>query len=366
MRGQSIILQRRPVVLIEVRDWNAATLTVQGISVLERNLRHLEELGFTPYLTTTPRLPALLKRVATVTPEKRAALGDALCLRGDVQYSDDFFKSVPTECTLPQQTALDVADLLKNHRPAVVIKQLSDALFAEIFSKTNGWVARSLNKKISFRLTHLLVRTNITPNQITAFNFIMGVLGCLFLISSQWMVRVLGACIIQFNSILDGCDGEVARLKVCRSRFGAWFDTISDDVLNNIMFVCIYIGLYRQTHSEVFLKACIATTLASLGVSFFIYHYLIKHDTQNAAHFRLSWENKSELKPGTPAKAGWFDAIKPILKRDFFIFVVMILVFLDFRMTLTLLFAPIWVAFFLYLASFLYGICKPKTLLANS
>ena len=32
----------------------------------------------------------------------------------------------------------------------------------------------------------------------------------------------------QSSSILDGCDGEIARLKLIKSEFGAWYDRILD------------------------------------------------------------------------------------------------------------------------------------------
>jgi hypothetical protein len=124
------------------------------------------------------------------------------------------------------------------------------------------------------------------------------------------------------------------------------------------MFVCADLGLYFQYHEEGLLKICIATTFASLGVSFFIYHFLITHGTQNAAHYRLSWERSTSSGSG---KKSLFDTVKPVLKRDFFIFLAALLIVFDLRRVLLGLFVPIWIAFFLYLASFLYGMrCAKK------
>ncbi|MEA3356792.1 MAG: CDP-alcohol phosphatidyltransferase family protein, partial [Candidatus Bipolaricaulota bacterium] len=39
---------------------------------------------------------------------------------------------------------------------------------------------------------------------------------------------LIAGILIQFGSILDGCDGELARLTFRESRFGAWLDTILD------------------------------------------------------------------------------------------------------------------------------------------
>ena len=38
----------------------------------------------------------------------------------------------------------------------------------------------------------------------------------------------MGALLAQLSSILDGCDGEIARLKLLESKFGGWFDRVLD------------------------------------------------------------------------------------------------------------------------------------------
>ena len=39
---------------------------------------------------------------------------------------------------------------------------------------------------------------------------------------------LLGALLAQLSSILDGCDGELARLKLLESKFGGWLDQVLD------------------------------------------------------------------------------------------------------------------------------------------
>ena len=43
---------------------------------------------------------------------------------------------------------------------------------------------------------------------------------------------VLGSLLVQLQSILDGCDGEIARLKFKSSKVGEWLDNILDDQVN--------------------------------------------------------------------------------------------------------------------------------------
>ena len=51
----------------------------------------------------------------------------------------------------------------------------------------------------------------------------------------------IGAIILQSATILDRCDGEVARIKLRESKFGQWFDTALDQLSYFSMFLGISI-----------------------------------------------------------------------------------------------------------------------------
>lgn len=360
-------------VALLIHDENSANLKVHGLTILERNKKHLQDLGWSFDVVKDQSIDDLSAKYDWV-------------LRGDFQCSLRFFsqlKKTTNESvskngmllherqTTSNQDVTDVPVLRKSLSDKEVVDVLQKKFFSEIHAQTEGVVAKHINKKVSFFVTQFLVRTPITPNQITFLTFLIGLAGCLFLLSSQYAHRILGAFLIQLNSILDGSDGEVARLKVKRSKLGAWLDTISDDVLNNFMFVCLYLGFFSEFPSPKLYGWCVATTFASLGVSFFIYHYLIKHKKQNAADFRLSWTlNQKTVQDAASRQSSvhgsamnrygsWFDVFKVFFKRDFFIFLAFILLLLDLRFTLIILFFPAWIVFFLYLVSFIYGYVKP-------
>ncbi len=121
-----------------------------------------------------------------------------------------------------------------------------DAVFAALYRPDLGFVARRLNKPISVRLTrYFLVGTAITPNQITLFAAALGIAGCGLVASGRFAAVCLGFVLEQIQSILDGCDGELARVRFQRSRLGAWLDTFVDDVLNVLMTLAVGIGLHR-------------------------------------------------------------------------------------------------------------------------
>ncbi|MBI4412525.1 MAG: CDP-alcohol phosphatidyltransferase family protein [Deltaproteobacteria bacterium] len=197
---------------------------------------------------------------------------------------------------------------------------------AQIRDQTEGWVARWINKPVSFALTRRLLKTPVTPNQITAVNLLLAGTAAFCLSRLEYGWRVLGAFLMYFSSIIDGCDGEVARLKGLCSKFGAWFDTIADDFSNNLFFAAIFIGLFWSTGNPLYWKLGGIALLLSLGVTAVIYHQLITGgESANAKDFALAWREKEA------GKKGLVERLKPAVKRDFFIAVIFLCVILDLR-----------------------------------
>jgi CDP-L-myo-inositol myo-inositolphosphotransferase len=96
-------------------------------------------------------------------------------------------------------------------------------------------VARHLNRPLSKRLSRHLVRSSITPNQISLFCFGVSALAAGLFTMGGHLLLALGAVLAQFASVIDGCDGEVARLKLRESSFGGWFDAVLDRYADAIL-----------------------------------------------------------------------------------------------------------------------------------
>ncbi|MGB9777317.1 MAG: NTP transferase domain-containing protein [Anaerolineae bacterium] len=93
----------------------------------------------------------------------------------------------------------------------------------------DGVIARRLNRRISVPISRWLVRhTSLTPNQISAGVFGLTVLAALLFCGGRGSSVILAGLLAQVASILDGCDGEVARLRHMSSPFGAWLDAVLD------------------------------------------------------------------------------------------------------------------------------------------
>jgi CDP-L-myo-inositol myo-inositolphosphotransferase len=95
-------------------------------------------------------------------------------------------------------------------------------------STEDGFVARALNRPVSARLSRLLLRTRLTPNQVTVASFLLAMMGAAALATADSRWWIAAGLLIQLASIVDGCDGEIARAKLLQSNRGAWFDTLMD------------------------------------------------------------------------------------------------------------------------------------------
>ena len=101
-------------------------------------------------------------------------------------------------------------------------------LISNLKKISDGPVSRYLNRPLSIRLTRLLLNTKIAPNHISIFAFILGLLGAGFFFLGGYINLFIGGILAQIASVIDGCDGEIARLKFKASEFGGWFDAVLD------------------------------------------------------------------------------------------------------------------------------------------
>jgi len=72
-----------------------------------------------------------------------------------------------------------------------------------------------LVRHLSYRLTPILLKTSITPNQITAVSLFFGLLCAACFISGNHIAGIIGAIFMTASYTFDNCYGEVAQLKTC-------------------------------------------------------------------------------------------------------------------------------------------------------
>lgn len=131
------------------------------------------------------------------------------------------------------------------------ITRPQDCLAAErkldlwLVKPTDGIFAR-MNRRVSIPISRQLIKFPISPNMVSLFTLALSLAaGVCFAVGRYWNC-LAGALLGVVTSILDGCDGEVARLKLQASDFGCWMDTLCDYLYYIVTFAGITVGLVRS------------------------------------------------------------------------------------------------------------------------
>ncbi len=136
-------------------------------------------------------------------------------------------------------------------------KEAERRLVRQIVQPHDGWVSRKINRTFSTPISFQLAKYNIHPNVVTTFVFLLTMVGACFAASGTYMQIALGALIFQIASMLDGCDGELARLTLRTSKFGAWYEQFASNARYIIFFVALGISAWQTSGSQVYLFAVV-------------------------------------------------------------------------------------------------------------
>ena len=183
-------------------------------------------------------------------------------------------------------------------------------LFRSIYKPTDNLYAR-MNRKLSLPLTRLLLPTRISANLMTVVTLGVGVAAGLLMARGDYFGFACGALLSFLAAVLDGCDGEIARLKFEESALGCWLDSVADYAYYFFYFGGLAVGLYRQTHAPWVLWAGISTISGIIaaqlitawqrrryagsnpsGFATMVQQQLDKRSNQNRAAFLMKWINQ--------------------------------------------------------------------------
>jgi len=158
-------------------------------------------------------------------------------------------------------------------------KMCEAALIASSASHVKGddsFLSRHVNRRISRLVSSRIVATAMTANQITLINGAIGMAGAFLLSMAGYWHHLTGTLLFLLCVIMDGADGEVARLKLGESSFGQSLDYTVDNVVHVAVFIGIAAGLYHETgHSHYF----IALSLLPVGFglcALTVYRHILK------------------------------------------------------------------------------------------
>jgi len=176
-------------------------------------------------------------------------------------------------------------------------------------------------------VTRQLLPTAVSPNQMTLIAALIGLAGVFVAWPGAYWRVLVAALLVQTQSILDGCDGEIARLKHLHSSLGEWLDQVFDDVVNIGFLVAIGHALslggswFAPFAWPVAMTALVLHTFYQVG----LYAALWTKGGGRGSVTAIRWRGQGPPKapPTTPAGKRWF-AIKKLFedagRRDFFTF----------------------------------------------
>jgi phosphatidylglycerophosphate synthase len=119
------------------------------------------------------------------------------------------------------------------------------------YKMTDAKVAR-FNRRMSLPISIALIRTPLTANQLSIILVVVGFYSAWLFSTGHYLAGVLGGFLSLAASVLDGCDGEIARLKYQESALGCWIETFGDYSYYIAIFLGLTVGAVRQTHHDAF------------------------------------------------------------------------------------------------------------------
>jgi phosphatidylglycerophosphate synthase len=259
-----------------VADWNGiadALRPYEATRLVIAPVTILSETGWLKMLAAAQIEPAawaakthcIVVTAATATP-------DALAL---LQAQGGAYDMAAVEDRLTHR--FGSAAPVSNKIDPIVVATPQDVAVAErrllqsVVKDTDGFMARHVDRKISLAISRRLAPSAITPTQVTLISIAIGLFAAPFFLSSLWYWQTAGALLFLLHSIVDGCDGELARLKFQESRYGGILDFWGDNIVHLVIFACMGAGWARSADATWPLLLGAAAVAGTMGSACFLY-----------------------------------------------------------------------------------------------
>jgi len=249
--------------------------------------------------------------------ETLARLAEAFKKRGSVRLDTD----VLAETFDPARTvAVDAGpDFCETVTSKASAKRVERYLIGTARKPTDGFFSRNFNRHVSTFLTPHLLKINVSPTEISVVVLFVGLLSGWIEGRGGYRNAVLGAFLFELASIIDGCDGENARLTFRSSKLGGTLDVTGDALTFVFFFMSLSIGLYRSTWNNFWL---ILGGLSLLSMILFYVQFSIYTQRSGIGNHIVAVVKdieKSAGRPGFTGKIDWIASkIAPVYRRDFF------------------------------------------------
>jgi phosphatidylglycerophosphate synthase len=293
-----------------------SSMNVAGLSVVERSIKQIDRMGYAIVVASdgSCQLPKYMP--SSVVVRRVPKPDDLTALRKEMPGVVE----VPANEVRPSSKGLGGGLRVVDQASR---KRAEDAIFAELMRGDLGFVARHLNKPVSFFITrHLLCHLPVTPNQVSIGAAVLGVCGAAFIATGNYAIMIWGFFLAHMQSILDGCDGELARVRLQQTVIGEWLDTLVDDGINTLIFAALGVGFFRATGLGTYLAAGLVAAAMHLFYDIVAVRE-IRLQGESGETLKIRWritgsdDMKTRLRQG---RSGLMVVLFTMGRRDFFIF----------------------------------------------
>jgi phosphatidylglycerophosphate synthase len=217
--------------------------------------------------------------------------------------------------------ALPPGDPPRGVEPPLVLASKADLpaaenrLLKELVKAQDGFLTRLISRKISLAVTRRLASTPITPNAMTLVCTLIGLAAAWCFGSSTAQGQFMGGLLFLLHSILDGCDGELARVKFKESRLGGTLDFWGDNVVHVAVFSAFAYAWSAAVDDEWPLRlGAVAVAGTILGASFVYFHAMRPRAAAGPLLTTVSPNHRSRLT----------EILDEVSRRDFIYFVMVL------------------------------------------
>ena len=205
-----------------------------------------------------------------------------------------------------------------------------EAVFRDAQRETVGIVDRLLNQKVSALLTRLLLaHLPVAPALVTLVAGFVGVYGALMVAGGTTQSAIAGFAILEGYAILDGCAGELARVRLHQTALGAWLDTVVGDFVNVLMILAVGFALWRHGGTYLDMKMSLAAAAMTLFYVAVSYRELMRQGEGDVMKLRWWFAYGQPLKNLSGAGSSSIRAVMLLGRRDFVIVLALGLAYFD-------------------------------------
>lgn len=214
------------------------------------------------------------------------------------------------------------------------------------------WIERNIYSSLAMPILKLLLKTRVSPNQVTGAFLVIGLLSCLLLLIPDFICGLIAVVLLQFTYVLDYVDGALARAKNQASQKGVYLEKLFSLILGSAILFSAGLSCFFRYHNPVYISLGLSS-----AVSFFFMRYIydrkILNGYRNAGQKQDQAEVTESTGPPNAASAesgGLLKIIKIFLRKIDFVWIP--IYFIDF-IALAFLFNVI------FLVSWFYGVFYP-------